>query len=85
MIVGKPENFMLKNIAARFGLQPAQMCMVGDRLDTDVQFGKKGGLLTALVLSGVTSSAEVQQAQEDSQPDFTFEQLPDLLSVQSEL
>ena len=26
--------------------------MVGDRLDTDIQFGKDGGLSTLLVLSG---------------------------------
>jgi len=27
--------------------------MVGDRLDTDIMFGKNGGLSTCLVLSGV--------------------------------
>lgn len=26
--------------------------MIGDRLDTDIQFGKNGGLDTLLVLSG---------------------------------
>ena len=30
-----------------------QICMVGDRLDTDIMFGKNGGLSTCLVLSGV--------------------------------
>ncbi len=29
-----------------------QICMCGDRLDTDVLFGKNGGLTTMLVLSG---------------------------------
>ena len=31
------------------------MCMIGDRLDTDIEFGKAHGLNTVLVLSGVTA------------------------------
>eukprot|EP00882_Tetradesmus_deserticola_P028481 GHRQ01031733.1.p1 GENE.GHRQ01031733.1~~GHRQ01031733.1.p1 ORF type:complete len:378 (+),score=137.25 GHRQ01031733.1:85-1218(+) len=50
--VGKPAEFMLDNIARTFGLQRQQICMVGDRLDTDILFGKNGGLTTCLVLSG---------------------------------
>jgi ribonucleotide monophosphatase NagD (HAD superfamily) len=50
--VGKPAEFMLDNIARAFGLQRQQICMVGDRLDTDILFGKNGGLTTCLVLSG---------------------------------
>ena len=43
---------MLANIAAKSGLRRDQICMVGDRLDTDIQFGNDGGLTTLLVLSG---------------------------------
>jgi hypothetical protein len=50
--VGKPAEFMLDNIATQFGLRKDQICMVGDRLDTDILFGKNGGLTTCLVLSG---------------------------------
>jgi phosphoglycolate phosphatase-like HAD superfamily hydrolase len=50
--VGKPAEFMLDNIAKTFNLQRQQICMVGDRLDTDILFGKNGGLTTCLVLSG---------------------------------
>jgi histidinol phosphatase-like enzyme len=50
--VGKPAEFMLDNIAKTFNLQRNQICMVGDRLDTDILFGKNGGLTTCLVLSG---------------------------------
>ena len=51
-VVGKPAEFMLANIADTFGLRRDQICMVGDRLDTDVLFGQHGGLTTMLVLSG---------------------------------
>lgn len=52
-VVGKPAEFMLASIAHSFGLERHQICMVGDRLDTDIQFGKDGGLSTLLVLSGM--------------------------------
>lgn len=51
-MVGKPKEFMLANIAEKSGLRRDQICMVGDRLDTDIQFGNDGGLTTMLVLSG---------------------------------
>lgn len=51
-MVGKPSGFMLDNIATSFGLKKEEICMVGDRLDTDILFGQRGGLTTMLVLSG---------------------------------
>jgi len=52
IVVGKPAEFMLANIAETFNLERNQICMVGDRLDTDILFGQDGGLTTMLVLSG---------------------------------
>ena len=43
---------MTTNIAEAFDLERNQICMVGDRLDTDILFGKDGGLTTMLVLTG---------------------------------
>ena len=54
-VVGKPSSFMLEDVAAQFGLAKSEICMVGDRLDTDILFGKNGGLRTMLVLTGVTT------------------------------
>jgi phosphoglycolate phosphatase len=79
-VVGKPEGFMLADIAAKFGLKPDQICMVGDRLDTDVMFGKKGGLTTLLVLSGVTTEEELLSRRNTIHPDFYTDKLPELLS-----
>lgn len=53
VVVGKPAEFMLANIAEAFGMERHQICMVGDRLDTDILFGQDGGLSTMLVLSGM--------------------------------
>lgn len=84
-VVGKPASFMLKDIAAKFGLEPAQICMVGDRLDTDIQFGLQGGLSTALVLSGVTTEAELLSEGNTTRPEYYMDQLPDLLAIKDRL
>lgn len=84
-VVGKPADFMLKDIAAKFGLEAAQMCMVGDRLDTDMEFGLRGGLSTALVLSGVTTEAELLAEGNTTRPECYMDQLPDLLAIKDRL
>lgn len=40
------------HVMNRFGITKSQICMVGDRLDTDILFGQNGGCKTLLVLSG---------------------------------
>jgi 4-nitrophenyl phosphatase len=57
-VVGKPEPGLFEHGLRRLGdLAPDQVAMIGDRLDTDVLGGKRAGLKTILVLSGVTSQA----------------------------
>lgn len=80
-VVGKPSDFMLGNIAEKFNLRRDQICMVGDRLDTDIMFGKNGGLTTALVLSGVTTEEQLMAPENTIHPDFYMEALPELLEV----
>jgi len=84
IVVGKPAEFMLANIAEKFGLERSQICMVGDRLDTDILFGKDGGLTTSLVLSGVTTEEELLSPSNEISPDFYMDKLPDLLSLKKE-
>ncbi len=56
LVIGKPEATMFAMALARLGTQPGQTLMVGDRVDTDIVGARRVGLLTALVLSGVTSA-----------------------------
>ena len=44
--------------------------MIGDRLDTDVLFGKNNGLLSCLTLSGVTTEEKLLSPSNEIQPDF---------------
>ena len=52
MVVGKPSDFVLAAISDAVGVPRDRMCMIGDRLDTDILFGQQGGLSSMLVLSG---------------------------------
>jgi 4-nitrophenyl phosphatase len=63
IVVGKPEPGLFEHGLRRLGgLDPEQVAMIGDRIDTDVVGGQRAGLRTILVLSGVTSSAEAVNA-----------------------
>jgi 4-nitrophenyl phosphatase len=81
IVVGKPEPGLFEHGLRRLGgLAPEHVAMIGDRLDTDVVGGKRAGLRTILVLSGVTTPAEAQAA--STAPDAV---VPDLAAVASVL
>lgn len=84
-VVGKPSEFMLADIAHKFNLRRDQICMVGDRLDTDIMFGKNGGLTTCLVLSGVTTEETLLNPSNKVQPDYYMTQLSELLSIKDKV
>jgi len=54
-IFGKPEPHGLKLILDDTKISPKNTWMFGDRLDTDILAGKRAGIMTACVLTGVTS------------------------------
>ena len=72
---GKPSQ-TLADLIARQVLEktsqpwdPARTLMVGDRLDTDILFGKTFGMQSALVLTGVTLAEKIQSLVIDGEPD----------------
>lgn len=77
IVTGKPEAAMFERGLRRLGgLAAADVAMVGDRLDTDVEGGRRAGLRTILVLSGVATAEEAARAAPP--PDAVC---PDLASV----
>ena len=64
------EPTALDEIIRSNDLDPQRVCMVGDRLDTDVALGKACGTKTLLVLSGVATMEEAEGASEGAAPDF---------------
>uniref|UniRef100_A0A7C8ZIQ1 Phosphoglycolate phosphatase n=1 Tax=Opuntia streptacantha TaxID=393608 RepID=A0A7C8ZIQ1_OPUST len=60
VVVGKPSTFMMEFLLKKLNVDTSRMCMVGDRLDTDILFGQTAGCKTLLVLSGVTTLPSLQ-------------------------
>jgi len=82
LCIGKPGPTMLDCIKAKHNFNPQRTIMVGDRLDTDIQFGKNGGISTLLVLTGATSLDQVTPGHPDyvkeTVPDYVLQSLSDL-------
>lgn len=73
LIVGKPNRLLAEKAAERMGLPLSAMCMIGDRLYTDIAIGATAGIPTILVLSGETKADEV--AGSPHQPTYIFQNL----------
>ncbi|KAG6872645.1 hypothetical protein C0995_008076 [Termitomyces sp. Mi166 len=76
---GKPSSTMLDCINAKVHYNPERTIMVGDRLNTDILFGKSGGLATLLVLSGITQESEITGPNPSPiVPDYVTDSIGDL-------
>jgi NagD protein len=58
--VGKPNPILFRTALNRLGAHSETTAMIGDRMDTDVVGGIEAGMRTFLVLTGVTTPAEVE-------------------------
>jgi arabinose operon protein AraL len=58
IVVGKPSPIILEVALRRLGVAAADCVIVGDRLETDIVMGKRHGLTTVLVLSGITRAGD---------------------------
>jgi len=54
VIVGKPSPIILEVALAALGVAAGDCAIVGDRIETDIVMGKRLGLATVLVLTGIT-------------------------------
>jgi glycerol-1-phosphatase len=75
-IGGKPESYLFEQARALIG-DAERVAMVGDRLASDIEGGRRAGLETILVLSGANSAAEAAAA--DPPPDLVLDDLAALL------
>ncbi len=60
LVLGKPSHVMLEVILHDLGLPPEDVLLVGDRLETDMEMGRRAGMATALVLTGVTQRHQAE-------------------------
>jgi arabinose operon protein AraL len=77
VVVGKPSPIILEVALRALGVPAAECVIVGDRIETDIVMGKRGGLTTVLVLSGVTRADDPRIAEVG--PDAVIRSIRDLL------
>ncbi len=61
-VVGKPEPWLYEQAMRRMDAQPESTAVIGDRLDTDIAGGQRLGLTNILLLSGITTEADLAAA-----------------------
>lgn len=76
-IAGKPERHLFEMAIEALG-DCERVAMIGDRISSDIEGGRRAGLETVLVLSGTTSREEAEAA--DPAPDHVLESLSGLLT-----
>jgi 4-nitrophenyl phosphatase/phosphoglycolate phosphatase len=76
-VVGKPSPLMIDYLCSKLGLEKSRICMVGDRLDTDILFGTDNGLKSLLVLSGVTTEEKLLSQENTITPDYYADSIVD--------
>ena len=81
LVVGKPNPFGIETLVKKRGSSCTESVLVGDRLETDILAGKRAGVTTVLVLSGITGRNDLKKAHPSLKPDYTISSLPDLLSL----
>lgn len=77
IVIGKPNGYIAQAAAQRFQVPLEQICMVGDRLYTDIALGHCG-VKTALVFTGETTPE--QYAASSERADWVFETIGDMVS-----
>lgn len=76
IVIGKPQPLMLRLAMEQLGGTVHDTAMIGDRLDTDIQGANALGLSSVLVLTGVSTRAELAVSIAD--PTIVVENLEEL-------
>jgi len=77
-VVGKPSPIILEVALATLGVGASDCVIVGDRIETDIVMGKRLGLTTVLVLSGITRPGDPRIA--ELRPDLVVDSIAALVS-----
>jgi len=78
IMAGKPNPYLFTTAMQKMNSIPEETLVIGDRLETDILGGFRAGCKTALVLTGVSSSADVESW--DPKPDLILRNIIDLFS-----
>jgi len=77
VVVGKPSPIILEVALQRLGVGASECVIVGDRIETDIAMGKRLGLATVLVLTGITQAGDPRIA--ETAPDLVVPSVRNLV------
>lgn len=78
IVVGKPEPIVFEQSLRLLGGRPEETAILGDRLDTDILGGKRAGIRTIMVLTGIATSEDLATCEQP--PDLVYDDLPRLVA-----
>lgn len=79
VVIGKPETPLVDQAMRHMNFTPDETVMIGDRLDTDILAGRRAGMLSVLLLTGVSTREDV--ASSPTPPDLVLTDLPALVDA----
>lgn len=74
-LIGKPAFTFFEMAIKNMGLEPEQILMVGDDINTDILGGQNAGVRTAMVKTGKFRESDLKQ---DITPDFVINSIKDI-------
>ena len=75
-VFGKPYTDMAELALERLEVEASECLVVGDRMDTDVEFARRAGMAAALVLTGATSLTDLPKY--SFSPKYILDSIADL-------
>jgi 4-nitrophenyl phosphatase len=69
LTIGKPEPHLLESAAEAVGRAPSEAVMIGDGIETDLAAARAVGARCVLMLTGITTRADLDALPADKQPD----------------
>ncbi|MFH2101506.1 MAG: HAD-IIA family hydrolase [Candidatus Micrarchaeota archaeon] len=81
LVMGKPNTFLIDMIMEEHGLRKEDVLIVGDMLETDILAGKKAGIKSALVLTGVATRKDVEKLEKEKRPDYILDSIRGILTL----
>ncbi len=80
-VVGKPALAALRGAAARLGVRPAELAVVGDSPDLEIAMARRGRALAIAVKSGLADAAALDNLPPGQRPHLSVRDVDELLSI----
>lgn len=77
IVIGKPSPYIGKIALSKLNLDPSEMIVLGDRIDTDILLAKRLKSPSFLVLTGISTKDDLEKSK--IKPDYVFKDLSEVL------